>query len=98
MKSKKQLIHWSMLSPFDHHSKGYMQPGWKNPLCGSQYTIKTAWKKLNDIFEECTPVLMNRIKQRFTCSAAFDNWQRSITKMWQGGGKGSVFQRGTAFL
>ena len=33
MKSKKQLIHWSMLSPFGHHSKGYMQPGRKNLLC-----------------------------------------------------------------
>jgi len=76
-----------------------MQPGRKNLLCGSQCTIKTAWKKLDDIFEECcTPVLMNRIKQQFTCSAAFDNWQRSITKMWQGGGKASVFQRGTAFF
>jgi len=98
MKSQKQLIHWSMLSPLAHHSKGYMQPGRKNPLCGSQCTVKTAWKKLDGIFEECTPVLMHRIKQQFTCSAAFDNWQRSITKMWQGGGKASVFQRGTAFF
>jgi len=41
---------------------------------------------------------MNRIKQQPTCSVAFDNWQHSITKMWQGGEKASVFQRGTAFF
>ena len=98
MKSQKQLVYWSMLSPLGHHSKGYMKPGRKNPLSGSQCTIKTAWKKLDEIFEECSPVLMTRIKQQFTCSAAFDNWQRSIAKMWQGGGKASVFQRGTAYF
>jgi len=50
MKSKKQLVHWSMLLPLGHHSKAYIQPGRKNPLCGSQCTIKTSWEKLDDIF------------------------------------------------
>ena len=62
MKSKKQPVHWLMLSPLGHYSKDCMQPGRKNPSCGSQCTIKMAWKKLDDIFEECLPVLMNRIK------------------------------------
>ncbi len=41
---------------------------------------------------------MALIKDQLTCSIVFDNWQRSITKLWQTDGKSSIFHRVTAYL
>ena len=98
IRSQKQLSYWAMLSPLAHHCKGYLQPGTKNPLLGVGCNIKTAWHKMDKIFEECTPARMALIKRQLTITLVFDNWQRMINKLWQDQGKSSVYQRGTAFF
>ena len=98
LRSQKQLPHWSMISPLAHHCKSYLQLGTKNPLVGVGCNIKTAWNKLDGIFERCTPARMALIKNQLTITCVFDNWQRLINKLWQDMGKSGVFHRGTAYF
>ena len=87
-----------MLSPLGFYSKGFMQPGQKTHFNAAASTIKTAWKHCDALFEECRPDRMSIIENQFTCSLVFDNWQHSITKIWQTEGKSSIFHCGMAYL
>ena len=98
LRSQKQLPNWAILLPLAHHCKGYLQTGNKNPLLSAGCNVKTAWARLDKIFEQCTPALMSMIKSQLTITCVIDNWQRLINKLWQDMGKSSLFQRGTSFL
>ena len=72
-----------MLPPLAHHCKGYLQTGNKNLLLSAGCNIKTAWCRVDKIFEQCMPALMAMIKSQLTVTCMFNNWQRLINKLWQ---------------
>jgi hypothetical protein len=98
VKNQKDLRYWSMLVPLAFHSKGFLQPGRKSFLNAHQCALRTAWRNLGKLFEACAAEQLNCILNEMHVTGAFDNWQCSMAKTYQAGGKSSIFQRATAMF
>ena len=98
IRSQKQLTYWSMIYPLAHHAKGHNLCHQRNQIMAAACTIKTARKRLDDLFFKYEQAKLDLIKQQYTMTLVFDNWQRSCPKKWQTEGKSSVFLRGTAYF
>ena len=93
-----QLCYWYMLSPLGNFSQGYQIPEQKSHLNAVSCTLRMAWNNLDTLFEEYAAKRIACIRSQYTMSGAFDNWQETIPKGYQGKGKASLLHRGTATL
>ena len=92
------MKYWAMVPTLGTHSRGYMKTLPNHPLHGVGCTMATLWSTLNEMYDSCTPGRMDVIKNQYTMSVVFDNWQQMIQKIWQTSGRSSNYLKGVAML
>jgi hypothetical protein len=97
-RSQKELPHWSILLPLANFSKGVGTIPNNSMVSGYICHPKTAFNRVNQIFEESQHALLSRIKASVTISACFDNYQQSLPKKKQADCKSATFHIATAYI
>jgi hypothetical protein len=80
LRNQKNMKYWVMVPTLGTHSRGYMKTQPNHPVHGVGCSTSTLWATLNDMFGSTTPGRMDVIRNQYTMSVAFDNWQQDDPK------------------
>jgi len=86
LRSRKRLGWWSMIKPMADYSRGHLGKTPSHALFGCGSSLRHCKAKLDGLYIESLPALMDSIFGESTIFMAFDNWQEGIPRTWQTGG------------
>jgi hypothetical protein len=75
-----------MIKPMADYSRGHLGKTPSHALFGCGSSLRHCKAKLDGLYIESLPALMDSIFGESTIFMAFDNWQEGIPRTWQTGG------------
>ena len=91
------LRHWSQVDPLAYYFRGIHQPATRSLAGCHTSTLKTCWKRQDEIYNKATPTFNALMRTESYRMGAFDNFNKEQPKKFITHGKSAIMHIGTVF-